>query len=220
MCFSSSCYRITRNTKSCLFPWLLWRLQESIAFVNRLLKRFFDILLTPFSRPRTRHFVFYQSSFRAAKHYGKYVIKFHDNSALRLPSFNNSRYYMGQFTGDTVLDNRSNHEWDLGLCNSIPPSPPLLPPWRAMRLISIFFSPSEGLFHNSFFDQCLLLLFCDRKDRQGNRNNNASRDLFSWNYLLSPAARSLWSTAYKQGTCHQSSEGKCKIFMIYLRYSY
>ena len=103
---------------------------------------------------------------------------------------------MGQFTGDTVLDNRSNHEWDLGLCNSIPPSPPLLPPWRAMRLISIFFSPSEGLFHNSFFDQCLLLLFCDRKDRQGNRNNNASRDLFTWKYLLSPAARSLLSTAY------------------------
>ena len=90
VCFSSSCYRITRNTKSCLFPWLLWRLQESIAFVNRLLKRFFDVLLTPFSRPRTRHFVFYRSSFWAAKHYGKYVNKF--MIIVNSPWFNNSRY--------------------------------------------------------------------------------------------------------------------------------
>ena len=113
------------------------------------------------------------------------------------PSFNNSRYgSIHHVHRGTVLDNRSNHEWDLGLCNSIPPSPTLLPPCRAIRLISIFFSPSEGLFHNSFFDQCLLLLFCDRKDRQGNRNNSASRDLFTWKYLLSPAARSLLSTAY------------------------
>ena len=59
----------------------------------------------------------------------------------------------------------------------------ILPPFN------YFLSPSEQLSYNSFFEWCLLLFFCDREDRQGKRDNNASRDLFTWNYLLSQAER-------------------------------
>ena len=60
-------------------------------------------------------------------------------------------------------------------------------PARAIWLISILFifewTPLSQLFLWSVF----AIIIFDRKDRQGNRNNNTWRDLFTWNCLLSRA---------------------------------
>lgn len=60
--------------------------------------------------------------------------------------------------------------------------------------------------------------FCDRKDRQRNRNNDTSRDLFTWNSL--PSFYTLielnWWACDWQQTCHQSKKNVSYLYGICL----